>query len=124
MGWVMAKRQRIAMGFLALTCLVILVCMAQRMASLHALQMPLTTSFSVSNTAPESADDTSITPCELSAKTLLLAASLLFDSILPAIVILLMVLALRCLLPLVFPPARPCRAPLLRIHLINCNFRE
>ncbi len=123
MGRVMATRQRIAMGFLALACLVMLVCMAQRMASLHAL-MPPTTSFSLSNTAPDNADDTSITPCELSAKTLLLAAPLLFDSVLPATVILLLVLALCCLLPLIFPPARPCRAPLLRIHLINCNFRE
>lgn len=124
MGRVMATRQRIASGFLALACLVILVCMAQRMASLHALKMPPATSFILSNTAPDSADDTSITPCELSAKTLLLAAPLLFDSVLPALVILLLVLALRCILPLIFPPARPCRAPLLRIHLINCNFRE
>lgn len=124
MGRIMATRQRIATGFLALACLVILVCMAQRMASLHALQMPPATSFSLSNTAPDSTDDTAITPCELSAKTLLLAAPLLFDSVLPATVILLLVLALRCLLPLIFPPARPFRAPLLRIHLINCNFRE
>ncbi|WP_431022520.1 copper resistance protein [Erwinia rhapontici] len=103
----MATRQRIAMGFLALACLVILVCMAQRMASLHALQMPPTTSFSLSNTAPDNADDASITPCELSAKTLLLAAPLLFDSVLPATVILLLVLALCCLLPLIFSSGTP-----------------
>ncbi|MTD26918.1 copper resistance protein [Erwinia sorbitola] len=121
----MATRQRIAGGFLALACLVILVCMAQRVASLHALQMPLApASSSTGDTLPNSADEPATSPCELSGKTLLLAMPLLFESALPAVAILLLVLAVRCTLPLIFPPPRSTRAPLLRIHLLHCNFRE
>ncbi|HBL7111550.1 TPA: copper resistance protein, partial [Serratia marcescens] len=37
----MVKRQRIAKWFLCLACLVVLTCMTQRMAGLHALQQTL-----------------------------------------------------------------------------------
>ncbi|HED3697973.1 TPA: copper resistance protein, partial [Citrobacter amalonaticus] len=35
----MAKRQRMGWWFLCLACVVVMVCTAQRMAGLHALQM-------------------------------------------------------------------------------------
>lgn len=119
----MQKRQRIATGFLFLTCLVILVCMAQRVASLHALQiLPQGVSTQSAERAP-GAQDAPVTPCELSAKALC-AAPLLFDSALPLLGLLLLVLTLQRARPLFYPPAREFRAPLLRIHLLHCNFRE
>lgn len=120
----MTTRQRIATGFLALACLVILVCMAQRVASLHALQMPLSSSASLSVNSPDAVEVAPITPCELSAKTLLMATPLQGEHAVPALFILLLVLTLLRARPLIFPAVRPRRAPLLRIHLINCNFRE
>ncbi|MEN5016420.1 copper resistance protein [Erwinia sp. Eh17-17] len=119
----MATRQRSATGLLILACLVILVCMAQRVASLHALQMPFSTAASLSVTAADGGD-LKPAPCEMSAKTLLLAMPLLCENAVPALIVLLLVLALLHMRPLIFPPLRASRAPLLRIHLINCNFRE
>lgn len=123
MGRVMTTRQRKATGFLILACLVILICMAQRVASLHALPAQ-SVAASLSVAPPDSNESAPLTPCEISAKTLLVVPPLLFDGAVPAPDILLAVLALLCALPFRFPPVRARRAPLLRIHLINCNFRE
>jgi len=123
MGRVMTTRQRKATGFLILACLVILICMAQRVASLHVLSPPSVTA-SLSVISPDSDESAPLTPCEVSAKTLLVVPPLLFDGAVPAPSLLLAVLALLCTLPFRFPPVRARRAPLLRIHLINCNFRE
>jgi len=119
----MQKRQRIATGFLFLTCLVILVCMAQRVANLHALQILPQTLSAQSADSSRSAKESPVTPCELSAKALC-ATPLLFDSALPLLGLLLIVLALLRARPLFYPPAREFRAPRLRIHLLHCNFRE
>ncbi|HAT0212227.1 TPA: copper resistance protein, partial [Salmonella enterica subsp. enterica] len=40
----MAKQQRMGWWFLCLACVVVMVCTAQRMAGLHALQMQATAS--------------------------------------------------------------------------------
>lgn len=69
----MAKQQRMGWWFLCLACVVVMVCTAQRMAGLHALQMQATAAAAVVS-APSSTDDGSpVTPCELSAKSLLAA---------------------------------------------------
>ncbi|ENJ6618836.1 copper resistance protein, partial [Salmonella enterica] len=75
----MAKQQRMGWWFLCLACVVVMVCTAQRMAGLHALQMQATASAAVVS-APSSTDDGSpVTPCELSAKSLLAAPPVLFE---------------------------------------------
>ncbi len=43
----MAKQQRMGWWFLCLACVVVMVCTAQRMAGLHALQMQATASAAV-----------------------------------------------------------------------------
>lgn len=64
----MFKRQRAAKWFLSLACLVILVCMTQRIASLHALEKSLLLTSSSQVVADANDGPTS---CELSAKSLL-----------------------------------------------------
>lgn len=79
----MAKQQRMGWWFLCLACVVVMVCTAQRMAGLHALQMQATASAAVVS-APSSTDDGSpVTPCELSAKSLLAAPPVLFEGAYP-----------------------------------------
>ncbi|RWR00607.1 copper resistance protein [[Pantoea] beijingensis] len=119
----MEKRRRIAKWFLTLACLVILVCMAQRVASLHALQMKLSENATL---AADKSDNSGapVTPCELSAKSLLAAAPLIFETAFFGLGLLLAVLALIRAIPLHFPPTHEFSSPVLRIHLRNCVFRE
>ncbi len=84
----MIHRQRKAILLVALACLVVLVCTAQRMASLHALTMNVA---SVSQTV-SSDGDAPVTPCELSAKSLLASPPVLFEGALFAVALLLAVL--------------------------------
>lgn len=89
----MAKQQRMGWWFLCLACVVVMVCTAQRMAGLHALQMQATASAAVVS-APSSTDDGSpVTPCELSAKSLLAAPPVLFEGAILALCLLLSLLA-------------------------------
>lgn len=89
----MAKQQRMGWWFLCLACVVVMVCTAQRMAGLHALQMQATASAAVVS-APSSTDDGSpVTPCELSAKSLLAAPPVLFEVAILALCLLLSLLA-------------------------------
>ncbi len=48
----MAKQQRMGWWFLCLACVVVMVCTAQRMAGLHALQMQATASAAVVSAPP------------------------------------------------------------------------
>lgn len=57
----MAKQQRMGWWFLCLACVVVMVCTAQRMAGLHALQMQATASAAVIS-APSSTDDARRSP--------------------------------------------------------------
>ncbi|MEO3990272.1 copper resistance protein [Pseudocitrobacter cyperus] len=116
----MIHRQRKAILLVALACLVVLVCTAQRMASLHALTMSVVT---VSQT--EQLDsDAPVTPCELSAKSLLASPPVLFEGALFAVALLLAILAaLPVFYQRVWPP-RVISSPRLRVHLRLCVFRE
>ena len=116
----MIHRQRKAILLVALACLVVLVCTAQRMASLHALTMNVA---SVSQTV-SSDGDAPVTPCELSEKSLLASLPVLFEGALFAVALLLAVLAaLPVFFTRVWPP-RVISPPRLRVHLRLCVFRE
>ena len=112
----MAKRQRMGWWFLCLACVVVMVCTAQRMAGLHALQI---------DTAVTSADEASpVTPCELSAKSLLAAPPVLFEGAILVLCLLLSLLAPVRAFRLPFFPPRAISPPTLRVHLRFCVFRE
>ncbi|EDH0553693.1 copper resistance protein [Salmonella enterica subsp. enterica serovar Montevideo] len=120
----MAKQQRMGWWFLCLACVVVMVCTAQRMAGLHALQMQATASAAVVS-APSSTDDGSpVTPCELSAKSLLAAPPVLFEGAILALCLLLSLLAPVRVMRLPFSPPRAISPPPLRVHLRFCVFRE
>ncbi|MHI42423.1 copper resistance protein [Salmonella enterica] len=120
----MAKQQRMGWWFLCLACVVVMVCTAQRMAGLHALQMQATASAAVVS-APSSTDDGSpVTPCELSAKSLLAAPPVLFEGAILALCLLLSLLAPVRVMRLPFSPSRAISPPTLRVHLRFCVFRE
>ncbi|ESG88577.1 membrane protein, suppressor for copper-sensitivity A [Salmonella enterica subsp. enterica serovar Javiana str. PRS_2010_0720] len=94
------------------------------MAGLHALQMQATAS-SVVVSAPSSTDDGSpVTPCELSAKSLLAAPPVLFEGAILALCLLLSLLAPVRVMRLPFSPPRAISPPTLRVHLRFCVFRE
>lgn len=110
----MAKQQRMGWWFLCLACVVVMVCTAQRMAGLHALQMQATASAAVVS-APSSTDDGSpVTPCELSAKSLLAAPPVLFEGAILALCLLLSLLAPVRVMRLPFSPPRAISPPTLR----------
>ena len=116
----MIHRQRKAILLVALACLVVLVCTAQRMASLHALTMNVA---SVSQTV-SSDGDAPVTPCELSAKSLLASPPVLFEGALFAVALLLTLLAaIPPRIVRLWPP-RVISPPRLRVHLRLCVFRE
>lgn len=119
----MIKRQRKAILLVALACLVVLVCTAQRMASLHAVMLN-TTAVTTLTSTPDAQTDAPVTPCELSAKSLLATPPVLFEGALFAIALLMAVLAA---LPACRERPRPPRvisSPRLRVHLRLCVFRE
>lgn len=124
----MAKRQQLGWWFLCLACVVVIVCTAQRMAGLHALQMAPAATAVVTQADSSSADDASpVTPCELSAKSLLAAPPVLFEGAILALCLLLSLLApvraVRAVRLPFFPP-RAISPPTLRVHLRFCVFRE
>lgn len=121
----MVKQRRIGIWFLYLACVVVLVCTAQRMAGLHALQMETVTSAVVTQSENPQADgDSPVTPCELSAKSLLSVPPVLFDGALFAICLLLSLLAPVRATRMPFSPPRATSPPTLRVHLRFCVFRE
>ena len=88
----MIKRQRKAILFVLLACLVVLTCTAQRMAGMHALVMNVTATSQFVQQGQESAD-APVTPCELSAKSLMSVPPVLFEGALIAVTLLLALLA-------------------------------
>ncbi|AKJ42468.1 hypothetical protein [Pragia fontium] len=120
----MAQQQRIAKWFLILACLLVLVCTAQRMASLHMLSK-----YSSSDTAAlvQAQDDQSqsTSPCELSAKSLLAANSMAGEHLFFALLLFItLLLEPARQLRLLIPPLRAVSLPRLRVHLRLCIFRE
>ena len=110
-------------GFMP-ACPVVLTCMTQRMAGLHALQqtlgIPAATAVQSSDTAAEAQP----TPCELSAKSLLAAPPVMFETVLFGLGLLLALLAPTIAARLRIPPPRAISPPTLRVHLRLCVFRE
>lgn len=129
----MVKRQRAAKWFLCLACLVILVCMTQRIASLHALEKNVSPALSsqtlaLSQTLAPSdnlADSSEApTPCELSAKSLLASPPVLFELAIFSLGLLLLLLMPTAPASMRFPPPRVISPSGLRVHLQLCIFRE
>ncbi|CNI64009.1 copper resistance protein [Yersinia mollaretii] len=123
----MVKRQRAAKWFLCLACLVILVCMTQRIASLHALEKNFPPLLSSQTLAPSDnlADSSEApTPCELSAKSLLASPPVLFELAIFSLGLLLLLLMPTTPASMRFPPPRVISPSGLRVHLQLCIFRE
>lgn len=122
----MVKRQRLGLWFLCLACIVVLVCSTQRVLALHALQMSTAPEvlLTESEASSQQSDDGVITPCELSAKSLLSIPPILFDGALLVLGLLLVLLSPQPLFwRRTFPP-RVISSPSLRVHLRFCVFRE
>lgn len=79
----MVERQRVAKWFLILACLVVLTCTTQRMAGMHMLSKYLPTDVTATQITGESqngdSQESPISPCELSAKSLLAANSMAIE---------------------------------------------
>ncbi|EPF16456.1 MULTISPECIES: hypothetical protein [Cedecea] len=121
----MVKQQRIGIWFLCLACVVVLVCTAQRMAGMHALQMEAAaTTLVAQQDNPQAEDAAPVTPCELSAKSLLSVPPVLFEGALLALCLLLSLLAPVRSTRMPFLTPRATSSPTLRVHLRFCVFRE
>lgn len=120
----MAKRQRMGWWFLCLACVVVMVCTAQRMAGLHALQMNTATAAVVASVQTDADDASAVTPCELSAKSLLASPPVVFEGAILVLCLLLSLLAPVRVFRLPFFPPRAISPPTLRVHLRFCVFRE
>ncbi|TBM17036.1 copper resistance protein [Hafnia paralvei] len=126
----MVQRQRVAKWFLILACLVVLTCTTQRMAGMHMLSKYLPTD---DITATQTAvaplgvgnQELPISPCELSAKSLLAANSMAVEHLFFALLLFVALLLepTRRLYSLI-PPPRAVSLPRLRVHLRLCVFRE
>jgi hypothetical protein len=120
----MVKRQRIAKWFLCLACLVVLTCMTQRMAGVHALQQTLGLPALAAQFIGDDSAEAQPTPCELSAKSLLASPPVMFETLLFGLGLLLTLLAPTVAARLRIPPPRAISPPTLRVHLRLCVFRE
>lgn len=121
----MFKRKHLAKWFLFLACLVVLVCTAQRMAGLHALQMKAAESVILSQSSTTDVEENAqVTPCELSAKSLLAASPVLFEAALFVFSLLLALIAPSQAEQSSVTPVRAFSSPTLRVHLRFCVFRE
>lgn len=108
----MAKRQRMGWLFLCLACVVVMVCTAQRMAGLHALQMDTAVTSVVASAQVQADEASPVTPCELSAKSLLAAPPVLFEGAILVLCLLLSLLAPVRAFRLPFSHREPSRRPL------------
>ncbi|WP_156292538.1 MULTISPECIES: copper resistance protein [Serratia] len=121
----MINRPRIAKWFLCLACLVMLTCITQRTAGLHALQLAIALPAASASSSPIAGDEAeAVTPCELSAKSLLAAAPVMFETALFALGMLLVLLAPILAPRLRLPPPRVISPTTLRVHLRLCVFHE
>lgn len=119
----MIPRQRKAFLLVALACLVVLICTAQRMAGLHAL-MVHASPVAQQSLQQSSDSEAPVTPCELSAKSLMAVPPLLFEGAMFAIALLMAMLAAVPQRPERHWPPRVISPPRLRVHLRLCVFRE
>lgn len=119
----MINRPRNAFLLVALACLVVLVCTAQRMAGVHALVMNASP-VAQQSVQQDAETEAPVTPCELSAKSLLATPPVMFEGALFAITLLMAVLAAVPQRPERQWPPRVISPPRLRVHLRLCVFRE
>ena len=120
----MFKRQQMAKWFLCLAGLVVLVCTAQRMAGLHALQMTAAENVLTQSTMVEADEAAPVSPCQLSAKSLLAAPPVLFEGALLVFTLQLTLLAPVWVKSSAAAPVSAFSSPTLRVHLRFCVFRE
>ncbi|MBO8133956.1 copper resistance protein [Dickeya fangzhongdai] len=119
----MRNRQLVGNLFLALACLIMLTCLIQRVASLQQL-LANPISATASAFAPNEDPPAAITPCQLSAHSLLMVQPLRMEHIIPLLTLVFAAVAPRVKIRLTFPVAHLFFPPLLRIHLKHCVFRE
>ena len=118
------NRQLKAVALLVVACFVMLICLTQRASVLHHMQVKAAAlTLTVENGVQEHMPP-ALSPCELSAHSLLAAQPLHFDSILLLPGLLVLVLAVLIKISVLPVPVIHFRPPLLRIHLKNCVFRE
>lgn len=118
----MIKRQRNAILLVALACLVVFICTAQRMAGTHALVMETT---AITQAVQQDTEGKMpLTSCELSAKSLTASPPILFGEALFAIALILAILAAVPRRTERQWPPRVISHPRLRVHLRLCVFRE
>lgn len=126
----MRNRQLPGKWFLILTCLVMAFCLVQRAVYLHHFlektgYVAQETTINAQSQQPSSEEaEQGLSPCQLSAKSLLCAQPLFFDGALPAVILFLALLQLFAAVGTFVFRDEPFRPPTLRIHLQNCVFRE
>lgn len=126
----MHNRQLLGKWFLILTCVAMAICLAQRAIYLHhflqdathQVQPLKTPAVSVGQDADESQHSPS--PCQISGCSLLCTQPVFFEGALPAVIIFLALLQLFAEVRTYIFRDEPARPPTLRIHLVNCVFRE
>ncbi|WP_447858464.1 copper resistance protein [Enterobacter ludwigii] len=121
----MAKQQRMGWWFFCLACVVVMVCIAQRMAVMHDVQGETTSvvRFVQPLTSPE--DHVSpVTPCLLSAASLLAAPPVVLEGEIVAFCLLLALLAPAPSMRRSYSSPRAISLSGLRVHLLLCVFRE
>ncbi len=117
----MVKRERAGWLLLCIACVVAIVCTAKHMTCLHSLKM----SSAVVTQLPEAqANSDDASPCKPCSLSLLSASSLLFESAILYLGLLLILLALKQIFRLSLLPFRTILPPDLRVHLRYCVFRE
>lgn len=117
-------RQLHAIALLVVACFVMLICLTQRASVLHHMQVKAVALSTMTESSSHERATPALSPCELSAHSLLAAQPLHFDTILLLPGLLVLVLAVRVKLCVLPQPERIFRPSLLRIHLKNCVFRE
>nr|WP_072015270.1 copper-binding protein [Pseudescherichia vulneris] len=118
------NRQLKAVALLVVACFVMLICLAQRASVLHHMQIKAATLTLLADNNTQERAPATLSPCELSAHSLLAAQPLHFDTILLLPGLLVLVLAVIVKISVLPLPVTLFRPPLLRIHLKNCVFRE
>lgn len=109
---------------LFVACVVMLICLTQRASILHHMQVKAATLSLTAENSPQELMSPGLSPCELSAHSLLAAQPLHFDNLLLLPTLLVLVLAVLIKISVLPRPVILFRPPLLRIHLKNCVFRE
>ena len=125
----MRNRQLLGKVFLIITLLAMALCLVQRAVYLQhffqgAVQIAQTSQ--ILDTAVQSQADADLgpSPCQLSGHSLLCAQPLFFDGALPAVILILALIALFVPLRASVFRDESLQAPTRRIHLMHCVFRE